>query len=102
MLPTGLAVDGEVEDYRVRIVSNEGPIVVGAGIPDVLVLEDAADDLINVALRFDDVDIHKGNGDGLIFEVVDNSNSTLVAASLNPSGGVRRYSVARVLRAKSL
>ncbi|MFV1964337.1 MAG: tandem-95 repeat protein [Pirellulaceae bacterium] len=88
LLPTGLAVDGEVEDYRVRIVSNEGPIVVGAGIPDRRVLEDANDDLINVALRFDDVDVHNGNGDQLTFEVVDNSNPTLVAASLNPDGKI--------------
>lgn len=102
LLPTGLAVDGEVEDYRIRVLSNAPPVVVNsfddlmvANILPGAILEDSlaspgvdlAIDLENVANSgervFDDVDITNGNGDFLSYRIVSNDNPVLVTATLN-------------------
>ena len=75
--PTGLAVDGEVEDYKIRIISNEAPTVAFPGLEDQTVVnEDQADTLINLfdvnglgQPAFNDVDRFNGNGDHLSFSV---------------------------------
>jgi hypothetical protein len=94
LLSTGLAVDGEVEDYRVRVISNAAPTVVGTGIPDVPVdvatpvLEDASDHEFDASLFFSDIDIANGNGDLLVFSIVETaeSNPTLVDAYVKLDG----------------
>jgi hypothetical protein len=84
--PTGLAVDGEVEDYRVRIISNESPTLIAPGIPDQVVNEDAADTLIDLAAYFDDADLLNGNGDALAFTVVGNDQPQLVQPTIGLDG----------------
>ncbi len=92
LLPTGLAVDGEVEDYRIRVISNNAPTVVPPGIPNVPVdvffpvLEDDADHTFDASAFFSDIDITNGNGDFLIFTVVGNTNPSLVEASVDLDG----------------
>ncbi|HPM81171.1 MAG TPA: tandem-95 repeat protein, partial [Candidatus Anammoximicrobium sp.] len=64
----GLGVGGEVEDYRIRIMTNTPPVLL-APLADYTVLEDAADDIYNLALRFADDDVTNGNGDNLTYSV---------------------------------
>ncbi|MDP6719926.1 MAG: GEVED domain-containing protein, partial [Pirellulaceae bacterium] len=92
LLPTGLAVDGEVEDYRIRVISNNAPTVVQPGLPNVPadvafpVLEDDADHTFDASAFFSDIDITNGNGDFLIFTVVGNTNPSLVDARVGLDG----------------
>ncbi|MGE0756179.1 MAG: DVUA0089 family protein, partial [Pirellulaceae bacterium] len=91
LFPTGLAEDGEVEDYKVRVLSNASPVLVQP-LPDQTVSENfdanPADDthIFQLAAFFDDVDIHNGNGDFLRFDVVNNSPS-LVSATIDAISG---------------
>jgi len=64
LFPNSIGIGGEVEDYLVRVLSNAAPTVVSAVAP-ISVLEDAADDVINLNNVFGDVDIANGNGDSL-------------------------------------
>ncbi|MEO8493871.1 MAG: tandem-95 repeat protein, partial [Planctomycetota bacterium] len=71
LLPTGLAVDGEVEDYRVRILNNSAPLENSNVLGDLIVAEDSPDTLIDLsnAPAFSDVNLNDGNGDSLTFTV---------------------------------
>ncbi|TVS14763.1 MAG: hypothetical protein EA424_18305, partial [Planctomycetaceae bacterium] len=62
----GLGVGGEVEDYRIRIITNTAPVLT-APIGNLIVLEDASPSVFNLSTRFDDDDITNGNGDFLTY-----------------------------------
>ena len=71
LLPTGLAVDGEVEDYKVRVLNNSAPVANQTVLVDFTAVEDGADtvaDLLNPP-AFDDINLNDGNGDFLTFAV---------------------------------
>ncbi len=87
LLPTGLAVDGEVEDYRIRVISNVAPSEDPMNpLPNVSVSEDAPDHTFDASLHFADADIGNGNGDVLTFRVVGNDNPALVDARVGLDG----------------
>jgi len=71
LLPTGLAVDGEVEDYKVRILDNPAPFVKPAALVDLITAEDSDDTVIDLfnPQAFDDVNLTDGNGDVLTLSV---------------------------------
>ena len=83
--PTGLAADGEVEDYSIRIITNEAPTVANP-IGTRNVNEDAPDTIIDLSNVFSDNDIANGNGDRLRLRVTGNTNPTLVMTSLGQTG----------------
>jgi VCBS repeat-containing protein len=62
----GLGVGGEVEDYRIRIMTNTAPVAT-APIGNLPRLEGAASETFNLAVHFDDDDITNGNGDFLTY-----------------------------------
>ena len=94
--PTGLVVDGEVEDYAVRVISNVPPTVVGSGIPDVLnAIEDPSEPAelailtFDVSSYFDDLDLPpSSNNDSLTFSVAGNDNVTLVSPTIGAGVGI--------------
>jgi VCBS repeat-containing protein len=79
--PTGLAADGEVEDYQIRVITNVAPTVL-AQINDVSALEDDPARPISLVGTFGDLDITNGNADHLTLRVVSNSNTALVTPTL--------------------
>ena len=79
--PTGLAADGEVEDYQVRVITNVAPTVL-APIADVSASEDDPPRQVSLVGTFGDVDILNGNADHLTLRVVSNSNPSLVTPTL--------------------
>jgi len=83
--PTGLAADGEVEDYAIRIITNEPPTVANP-IGTRNVDEDAPDTVIDLSNVFSDIDIANGNGDRLRLRVTGNTNPMLVSTSLGQTG----------------
>jgi VCBS repeat-containing protein len=84
--PTGLVVDGEVEDYQLRIISNVPPTVVGTGIPDVTAGEDMTITSFDITRFFDDLDIYNAiNNDVLRYDVV-GTNEDLVDATIDEVG----------------
>ncbi|MEO8493491.1 MAG: GEVED domain-containing protein, partial [Planctomycetota bacterium] len=80
---TGLAADGEVEDYGIRIVGNSPPTTVS--VPVVTASEDGAPFVIDLSTRFDDPDFSNGNNDSHVYRVVDIENETLLNATINGS-----------------
>ena len=96
--PSGIVVNGEVEDYRIRVISNAAPTV---GTPIVIstpLFEDTPnpDFTLNLenldgsgARAFNDVDITNGNGDGLTYtavvDLVNSPNPNLVVVSVTGS-----------------
>jgi VCBS repeat-containing protein len=83
--PTGLAADGEVEDYSISIITNVPPTVANP-IPTVNVDEDAPDTIIDLSNVFADPDITNGNSDRLRLRVVGNTNPSLLNTSLAQTG----------------
>ncbi|MCA9144379.1 MAG: tandem-95 repeat protein [Planctomycetales bacterium] len=79
--PTGLAADGEVEDYQIRVITNVAPTVL-APISDVAALEDDPATQVSLTGIFGDVDITNGNADHLTLRVVSNSNPSLLTPTL--------------------
>ncbi len=79
--PTGLAADGEVEDYQIRVITNVTPTVL-APINDVNALEDDPARQVSLIGAFGDVDITNGNADHLTLRVVSNSDPSLVTPTL--------------------
>ncbi len=81
LLPTGLAVDGEVEDYKVRVVNNSAPVAIPTFLPDFTTPEDGPDYTIrllnlnnlisdpNDPKAFNDANLTDGNGDSLTYSV---------------------------------
>ena len=53
--PTGLASDGEVEDYQVRVLTNTAPVI-ATPITDVTATEDERAVVIDLANTFTDID----------------------------------------------
>ncbi|MDP6721694.1 MAG: GEVED domain-containing protein, partial [Pirellulaceae bacterium] len=88
--PTGLVVDGEVEDYAVRVISNVPPTVVGTGIPDVpTAIEDNAILPFDISNYFDDLDLPpNSNNDSLTFSVAGNDNVTLVSPTIGAGSSI--------------
>jgi hypothetical protein len=72
--PVGLIVDGEVEDYAVRVLSNSPPFVVNPIGPRTA-LEDGPDVVVSLANVFNDIDITNGNNDFLTFSASTDSPS---------------------------
>jgi hypothetical protein len=95
--PTGLAVDGEVEDYRIRVLSNEPPVVansfddfIATGWLPASILEDGPNLVIDLEdvggsgqRVFDDVDILNGNNDVLLYQIEEVDNPALATSTLN-------------------
>ncbi|HRX78322.1 MAG TPA: Ig-like domain-containing protein, partial [Pirellulaceae bacterium] len=71
LLPTGLAVDGEVEDYKVRVLNNAAPVANPSVLVDITIAEDSSDSVIDLfsPTAFQDVNLTDGNGDFLTFTV---------------------------------
>ncbi|MFV1964650.1 MAG: GEVED domain-containing protein, partial [Pirellulaceae bacterium] len=83
--PTGLAANGEVEDYLVRIITNVGPTVANSiatlyGTTLANVQEDQSQNpvVLDLSSVFADPDITNGNDDHLRLRVTANSNASLV------------------------
>ena len=68
MAAYGLGVGGEVEDYRIRIMTNTAPVLL-TPLADYAVREDAADRASICRCEFADDDVTNGNGDFLTYSV---------------------------------
>ncbi|MCA9121350.1 MAG: pre-peptidase C-terminal domain-containing protein, partial [Planctomycetales bacterium] len=98
LFPTGLGIGGETEDYLVRVLSNTAPGIANQPDPGILTFdEDDATFTLNLLdvdndpslttggglnPLFDDADLHSNREELLSYQVLSNSNESLVTVNL--------------------